>query len=145
MIDGDTVVSTVEEVLRGTGGTGGKVSTSISTGGTGGTGGKVSISTGPSATATDGGDAYGAETGTYDSYDGYGNYETYYDESTAAPDGDSSRRVTITSIGTGGDLDLGAGAKIDLGAGTGTGVESRVVTGGGGSSMTVISNKTTVG
>lgn len=88
-----------------------------------------------------GGDTYGEEASPYDGYDGYGNYETYYDESTASPDGDTSRRVTITGTGTDGDLDLGAGGAIELDAGTG----GKIITSGGGSSITMIGNKTSVG
>lgn len=140
------MVTTVEEVLRGgSGGTGGKVLTSISTSSSSGTsaGSSSSSSASSSGTATGVGDAYGEETSPYDSYDTYGNYETYYDESTASPDGDTSRRVTITSTGTGGVLDLGAGGKIDLEAGAG--IDRRVITSGGGTSITVTSNKTSVG
>lgn len=135
--DGDSVVTTVKEVLGG--GTADKVLTSISTSSSsGGTGHSSSSS---SSTATGGGDAYAEETSPYDSYNAYGDYETYYDESTASPDGDTSRRVTITSTstGTGGELDLGVGEKIDLEAGTG----GRVITSG--TSITINSNKTSVG
>lgn len=147
------MVTTVEEVLRGgTGSAGGKVVTSISTGSssgssTGSSTGSSSSSSSSSSSggATGGGDAYGEEASPYDSYDSYGNYETYYDEATASPDGDTSRRVTISSssVGTGGELDLGAGGKIDLGAGTG--IERSVITSGGGTSVTISSNKTSVG
>lgn len=142
------MVTKVEEALRGgAGATGGKVLTSISSGSSSGTsssGTSSSSSSSSSGTAAGGGDANGEETSPYDSYDTYGNYETYYDETTALPDADTSRRVTITStsIGTGGELDLGAGGKIDLG--TGAGIERQVITGGGGSSITISSNKTSV-
>lgn len=136
MTGSDSVVTTVKEVLGG--GSAGKV-TSISTSSTSsGTGQSSSSSSG---TATGGGDTYGEETSPYDNYDGYGNYETYYDESTASPDGDTSRRVTITSSSTGGELDLGVAGKIDLEAGTGGGV----IISGGGTSITINSNKTSVG
>lgn len=129
------MVTTAKEVLGG--GSADKVLTSISTSSSSGGTGQSSSSS--SSTATGGGDAYGVETSPYDSYDAYGNYETYYDESTASPDGDTSRRVTITSTGTGGELDLGVGGKIDLEAGTG----GRVITSG--TSITINSNKTSVG
>lgn len=141
----DGVITRVTEILGG--GSADKVLTSISTssgstGSSSSSGTSSSSSSSSSSTATGGGgDAYGEETGTYDgTYDGYGNYETYYDEATASPDGDTTRRVTITStsIGTGGGLDLGGGASIDLGAGTG----GRVITSGG--TITISSNKTSV-
>lgn len=138
-------MSTVEEVLRGDPGS--KVLTSISTSSSSSSSSGSASSSSASAsgtgtgtataTATGGGGAYGEETSPYDNYDSYGNYETYYDESTSAPDGDDSRRVTITDIGTGGSLDLGAGGKIELGAGTG------VISSGVGTSITI--NKTSVG
>lgn len=105
-----------------------------------------SSSSSASGTAAGGGDGYGDRTNPDDGYDGYDNYYTYeestYEESTAAPEGDSSRRVTISGVGTGGELDLGAGSRVDLESGTG--VERRVVTGGGGSSFTITTNKTSV-
>lgn len=155
--DGDSVVTAVEEILSGSGG---KVLTSISTSSSSGpssgssasassgssasssTGSSSSSSSSSSGTATGGGDAYGEETSPYESYDGgYGNYETYYDESTAVPDGDDTRRVTITSVGTGGELDLGAVGKVDLGAG-GV-IEKSVITTGTGAATTI--NATSVG
>lgn len=134
-VTGGDIVTSVKEVLGG--GSAEKVVTSVSTS-SGGTGQSSSSS---SSTATGGGDTYGEETNSYDNYDTYGNYETYYDETTASPDVDISRRVTVTSTGTGGKLDLGLGGKIDLGAGTG----GTVITSGGGSSITISSNKTSVG
>lgn len=146
--DGDSVVTEVEEDVRGaSGAAGGKVLTSISTSSSSGptSGSSSSSSASSSGTATGGGDTYGEETSPYDSYDGYTNYDTYYDEATAAPDGDTTRRVTITStdIGTGGELDLGVGGKIDLAAGTG--IERSVITSGEGTSVTISNNKTSVG
>lgn len=105
----------------------------------------TSSGTGPSSTSSSsstagGGDAYTEETGPYDNY-GYGNYESYYDESTASPDGDTSRRVTITSsVDTGSELDLGAGGKIDVEAGTGGGI----ITSGVETSVAINSNKTSL-
>lgn len=117
--------------------------TSRSTSSSSGTSSSSSSSSTASSTGTGEGDAYGEETNQYDNYDGYGTYNTYYDESTAAPDGDTSRRVTVTSIGTGGELDLGAGGNIDLAAGTG--IERNVITSGGATSVTITTNKTSVG
>lgn len=141
MEGGDHVVPTVKEVGtndRGSSGsTDGKVLPSISTSSS------SSSSSSSSGTATGGGDVYAEETGPYDSYDGYGNYgnygnyETYYDETTPSPD--ASR---VTSSVTGGELDLGLGSKVDMG--TGAEVESKVITSGGGTSITITSNKTEV-
>lgn len=146
--DGVRTVTTVEEVLRGgSGGTDGKVltSTSISTSSSSGTssgssaGRSSSSSSSSSGTATGGEDAYGEET----SPENYADYGDYYWESTVAPDGDTSRRVTITSIGTGSELDLGAAGKIDLGAGTG--IERSVISREAGTSKIISSNETSVG
>ena len=59
-----------------------------------------------------GGDAE-AET-PYDNYDAYGNYETYYDETTPSLPPDTDRRVTVSSSSSvgGGSLDLGGGVII---------------------------------
>lgn len=143
VIDGDGgVVTRVQEVLTGgSGGSGGRVvtSTSVSSGSSSSSSGSSASS---SSTGAGAGDAYGEETSPYDGYDGYGNYETYYDESTTSPDGDPNKRVTITSIGTGGDLSLGAGGKVDLGTGTVVGGQVISSGGGGGSSITITNNKT---
>lgn len=126
------MVTAVKEILGG--GSTGKVTSISTSSSSSGTGQSSSSSSG---TITGGGDAYGAETSPYDGYD----YETYYDESTASPDGDTSRRVTITSSSSGGELDLGVAGKIDLEAGTG----GRIIASGGGTSITITSNKTSVG
>lgn len=125
--DGDSVVTAVKEIIGG--GSAGKVS--ISTG--------SSSSSSSSATATGAEDAYGEETSPY--YDSYGNYETYYDESTVSPDGSQSVTIGGVSVGTGGKVDLGLAASIDLETGTG----SKVITTGGGSSVTINSTKILVG
>lgn len=114
-IDYDSLATKVEEDLRrSSSGTGGTVLTSI---GTGSSSSSSSSSSSDTDTATEG---YGP----YDYDDG-----NYFDESTPAPETDTTRRVTITSINTGDDVDLGAGAKVELGAGTG-------------GTMTMTSNKT---
>lgn len=121
--DGGSAASKAEEVARNAGGAAAKVLTSSSSG---------------SSSSSSSSSAGGADLGAYDGYD---NYETYYDESTAAPEDDHSRRLTVT--GTGGQLDLVTDGKTDLGAGSA--VETRVVSGGGaggGSSITI--NKTAV-
>lgn len=118
--DGGTVV---KEILGGVDSIS-KVLTSVSTG---------SSSSSSSTTDTGGGDVYGEDNGPYE-------YESYYDESTASPDVDASRRVTITSSSTGSELDLGLGGKIDLEAGTG----GTIVTRESGTSLTLSNNKTSV-
>lgn len=126
---GDSVVTAIKEIIGG--GSTGKVSISTSS----------SSSPSSSATATGGEEAYGEETSPYDNYDGYGNYETYYDESTASPDGSQSVTIGGVSVGTGGKVDLGLAASIDLETGTG----SKVITTGGGSSVTINRTKILVG
>lgn len=83
----------------------------------------------------------GEDTSRYDNYDteSYGNYETYYDESTALPD--VTRRVTISSssMGTGAGVELDLGSKVDLG--TGAEIEKVITTSGG---VTMTRNKTSV-
>ncbi|KAJ8286900.1 hypothetical protein GJAV_G00044670 [Gymnothorax javanicus] len=87
-------------------------------------------------------DAYTEELSPY--YDTYGNYDSYYDETTGKPD--SSRRVTITGTVdqgtvTGSEVDLGTGSKIDLG--TGVDLEKKIIPGG--STVTITRNITRVG
>lgn len=99
--------------------------TSISTGSTG-----TSSSSSSSSTATR------EDASPYDDYDSYDNYETY-DETTTSPDGDTSRRVTI-STGAGAELDLGVERNVELEAGTG----KHISTSGVGTSITINRNKT---
>lgn len=120
-------MSTVEKVVRG-----GSGSTSVSTSST-----SSSSSSSSSSAGAGGEDAYGDVNNAYD-YDGYGDTNYYYGESTATPDGDTSRRVTVTSVGTGGELDLGAVGRIDLEGGAG--VDRKVITSGGGTTLTVTRN-----
>lgn len=101
------------------------ISTSSSSGGTG------SSSSSSSSTAT------GEETSPYENYDSYGNYETYYDETTALPDGGTSQRVTISTDASA-NLDLEVEGKIDRESGTGM----RISHSGVGTSITINSNKT---
>lgn len=119
------MVTTVKEII---GGSAGKATSSSS-------------SSSSSSTATGGEEAYSEETSPYDNYDGYGNYETYYDESTASPDGSQSVTISGVSISTGGKVDLGLAASTDLETGT----ESKVITTGGGSSVTINRTKILVG
>lgn len=121
------MVTTVEKVLRG-----GSGSTSVSTGST-----SSSSSSSSSSAGAGGEDAYGDVNNAYD-YGGYGDTNYYYGESTATPDSDTSRQVTVTSVGTGGELDLGAVGRIDLAGGAG--VDRKVITSGGGSTITVTHN-----
>lgn len=127
--EGDSLI-TGGEILKGS--STGTDRTSISTGSS------SRSSSSSSSTATGGGeDDYKLEPYNYDTYD-----YPYYDESTSSPDGvDTSRSVTITGIGTGGELDLGAGGRIDLDAGTG----AKVITAGERTTVTISSNKTVGG
>lgn len=102
-------------------------STSSSSGGTG------SSSSSSSSTAT------GEETSPYGNYDSYGDYtyEGYDDETTPLPDGDTSRRVTI-STDSGAKLDLELKRKTDPEPGTG----KHISTSEFGTSITINQNKT---
>lgn len=127
--EGDSLI-TGGEILKGS--STGTDWTSISTGSS------SRSSSSSSSTDTGGGEDDYALGVTYGTYEGY---DDYYD-STSSPGGvDTSRSVTITGIGTGGELDLGAGGRVDLNAGTGT----RVITTGERTTVTISSNKTSVG
>ncbi|MEQ2172243.1 hypothetical protein GOODEAATRI_019127, partial [Goodea atripinnis] len=129
--EGGSVVSTLDEVVGGGAGSTSVFASSASS----------SSSSDSSATGTGGEDTYGDGNTAYD-YDGYGDTNYYYGETTAAPDSDASSRITVTSIGTGGNLDLGAAGRIDLEGGAG--VDRNVITRGGGSTITTTQNGTSV-